>query len=234
MANVLREMVTTIGYAAHCVGTAAQAREALATGHYAVLLLDLNLPDENGLNLAYSLYNKAGSPAVPIIIVSVLSREGIPQPIPFDIVDWINKPIDPQQLSKAIALALWPSTPPCPTVLHLDDDRDMLEVTAAALSGSAIVLKATDLKTARELVQRTTPDVVILDLYLEQGSGLDLLPMLIDQRGRAIPTILYSAHDIGPEAAVMVNAVLIKSRGSMPDIQATIRRVLHRHDKESI
>lgn len=233
MANVLREMVTTIGYAAHSVGTAAQARAALATGQYAVLLLDLNLPDESGLNLAYSLRNGHDSPGVPIIIISVLARTGIPQPIPFDIVDWINKPIDPQQLSRAIALALWPSTQLCPTVLHLDDDRDVLEVTAAALAGSARVLRASDLATARELVQSDMPDVVILDLHLEQGSGLDLLPMLIDDKGRAIPTILYSAHDVGPDAAAMVDAVLIKSRGSFPDLQATIRRVLHRHDRET-
>ena len=32
MANVLREMVTTIGYAAHCVGTAAQARSEATKG----------------------------------------------------------------------------------------------------------------------------------------------------------------------------------------------------------
>ncbi|MFZ2997610.1 CHASE3 domain-containing protein [Sphingobium sp.] len=232
MVGVLCDMVSAIGFTAHCVGSAAQAREALEKHSYSALLLDLNLPDENGLNFAHRLYSEIGYSVMPVIIVSGQAREGLAQPIPFDIVEWIEKPVDPRRLESAIELALRPSSIARPTILHLDDDRDVLEITAAALGPTARVLRASDLATARALIQSDMPDVVILDLHLAQGSGLDLLPMLIDHHGRAIPTILYSAHDVGPDAARMVDAVLIKSRGSFPDLRATIRRVLDRHDTD--
>ncbi|MET3825311.1 hypothetical protein ABIC16_001004 [Sphingomonas sp. PvP055] len=46
------------------------------------------------------------------------------------------------------------------------------------------------------------------------------------RRGPAIPTIIFTAHEIAPEAARKVDAVLVKSRETLPDLRATVRRIL--------
>jgi len=226
MAETLRQMVVAIGHRAQCVGTAAEARAALASGTYSALLLDLNLPDESGLSLARTLRTRDGHSTLPIIIVSGLIRNGTVKGAPLDVVDWLEKPVDPSRLAAAVRRAVARSGSLRPVILHLDDDKDILDIVESALTPDARVIKATDLAMARRILETESPDAAILDLHLVEGSGLELLPMLTDEDGIAVPTIIFSAHDVGPAAANRVSAVLVKSRGSLPDLKATVDRIL--------
>ncbi len=165
--------------------------------------------------------------------MSASSPEGLGDALPLDIVDWIQKPLDPSRFELALRTALSRSGTKRPTILHLDDDPDVLDVVATGLQPEARILKATSLAAARTLLQTISPDVAILDLQLEDGSGLDLLPMLMDEKGLAIPTIVYSAQDISADAARQVDAVLVKARGSLPDLAATVRRVVRQRADEA-
>jgi PAS domain S-box-containing protein len=231
-ACLLKEAVAAAGYVADVVSTAEAARSALANGNYAALLLDLNLPDENGLHLANALRTDDGSTSIPIIIVSAAVR-GADSPVPFGFVDWIEKPVDARRLADAINIAVSRSGAIRPTILHLDDDRDVLDITSALFGGDARLLKVSDLASARTLLEHETPDVAILDLHLVDGNGLDLLPHLVDANGVAIPTIVYSAYNVSADIAAQVDAVLIKSRRSLPDLKATIRRILRAQKEET-
>ncbi len=226
MAATFESMVAEFGYRAERVTNARDARAALERRCFAALLLDLRLPGESGLALAQSLRTADGGSSLPIIIVSALDRTQVDDPVPFDLVDWLVKPVDPRLLARAIDTATGRSGSPRATILHVDDDPDVLSLTETALHRDARVLKATDLASARVLLETERPDIAILDLHLPEGSGLQLLPMLVDADGLAIPTIIFSAHEIAPDAARMVDAVLVKSRGSLPDLRATVRRIL--------
>jgi CheY-like chemotaxis protein len=114
-----------------------------------------------------------------------------------------------------------------PVVLHVDDDRDILEVTRQALD-TVEVVPVESLAAAREALARRRPDLVILDLGLPDGNGLDLLPLLTEEDGRTIPVIIYSAQDMDREAAPAVQAVLIKSRMSLTQLARTVRRLAPR------
>ena len=70
--------------------------------------------------------------------------------------------------------------------------------------------------------------VVILDLGLPDGNGLDLLPELTDEDGRTIPVVIYSAQDMDRQAAPAVQAVLTKSRMSLTQLARTVRRLTRR------
>ena len=67
-------------------------------------------------------------------------------------------------------------------------------------------------------------DFVVLDLMLSQASGLDLLPELRDRDGNAIPVILYSARAANGASAAQVQAALIKSRTSIDNLIAILRK----------
>lgn len=87
---------------------------------------------------------------------------------------------------------------------------------AAAAEGRAAVDRAIELSGAQRPVV----------LHLDEESGLELLPMLTDKDGPVRPTIIFSAHGVSAVAANQVSAALVKSRGSLPDLKATIRRIL--------
>ena len=55
--------------------TLARARELLATGHVDLVLLDVRLPDGNGLDLATELRDNASRPKVMVLSASVLPNE---------------------------------------------------------------------------------------------------------------------------------------------------------------
>jgi DNA-binding NtrC family response regulator len=137
------------------------------------------------------------------------------------------------RLTQAIRSACARGDGEAPAILHLDDDRDTLAVTAAALGAEARILSARSIEEAHAILAAESVALAIIDLHLEGASGLDLLPALVDARGVAIPTILYSGQRIGVEAAGKVDAVLVKAPGSLPDLKATIHRMLQRAEAPS-
>jgi CheY-like chemotaxis protein len=112
-----------------------------------------------------------------------------------------------------------------PTLLHIDDDPDVLRVVASAFEGRARVTSAETLDDARELLSGCGFDLIILDIALRQGSGLELLPQIAALPCRA-PVVLFTAQDADPQLASHADAVLTKSRASLQLLVETVERLL--------
>lgn len=113
-----------------------------------------------------------------------------------------------------------------PTILQIDDDEDLVRVVAAAFEGEARVIRANGIASARAALEIEPPDIVVLDIGLPDGSGLDLIPRLVDLAGEPLPTIVFTAQDCPADLRGRVEAVLIKSRSSIPTLRETIRRIV--------
>lgn len=111
-------------------------------------------------------------------------------------------------------------------ILHVDDDLDILSVTESAFAGRAIVRPATSLHSARAALASETFDLVVLDLGLPDGPGLELLPELRNGVDEPVPVIIFSARDCEPGLGRLVDAVLTKSRTNLDDLVNTAERVL--------
>lgn len=109
-----------------------------------------------------------------------------------------------------------------PTILHVDDDPDMLTVVASMFEGKAQVHSTPSVAEARGLVRRHRYDGAILDVGLLDGCGTDLAMPLRKQSG-AIPIILFTAQEVG--AADEIDLVLVKSRASL---ELLVREMLER------
>lgn len=221
-ARVLAEMVAQEGYDADVAATARDALTMARAGRYALGLVDLHLPDADGVSLIRALKAGEDTRAMPVIVVSGDVARGKVRGRSLEVADWMEKPVDPSRLRLAVqALARADAKP---FVLHVDDDRDILEVTRQALT-SVEVRGVESLAEAREALRDRRPDLVILDLGLPDGHGLDLLPELTDEEGRTIPVVIYSAQDTDRQAAPAVQAVLTKSRMSLTQLARTVRRL---------
>ncbi|HEY0314738.1 MAG TPA: ATP-binding protein [Sphingomonas sp.] len=225
-ADLIRGILERDGCLVDGVGSAREAQQAARTGRYDGLILDMALPDGSGLEVVRALRRRADTRLLPIIMISGVVDEGAAGTAALEVIDWIDKPVDQERLVRAVRRAIAHSAATRPTLLHIDDDLDMLEVTATALADQGRMVRATTIASGREMLAMHTPDIVILDVALPDGSGLELLPDLLQADGSAIPTIIYSATDVLPEVRGQVDAVLVKSLRSLPNLAQTIRRLL--------
>ena len=220
-AKVLQDMLALEGFVADVASSGRQGLSLARARSYDAALIDLNLPDADGIALIRSLRARPETRGLPVVMVSGDVGRGMARGRSLEVIDWMEKPFDQNRVHSAVeAISRAGSRP---RVLHVDDDRDILEVTRAALSGAADVIPAENLETARRLVAQDRPDLVILDLGLPDGSGLDLLPDLVDASGRSIPVVVYSAQELDAATAPAIEAVLTKSRMSLTQLALTVR-----------
>jgi PAS domain S-box-containing protein len=228
-ALILKETLERDGFAVDVVASAAEAEAALGVANpYRALVLDLVLPDRHGLALIRSLRGAPDTRELPIVVVSAQAELGRNQAGALDVIDWMEKPVDVMRLRRAVAAALARNPAARATILHVDDDPDILAVTAAALASCGEVVSVDSLAAARGFLAARTPNLVVLDLALGDGSGLNLLPELNDANGMPIPVLIFSAHDIDSSALSRVAAVLTKSRTTLPNLAEAVRRLVAR------
>lgn len=209
---------------ADVVDTAAAIMTAFAQQHYVALLLDYHCLGDNP-RLLHEIHSDPSLRTLPVIAIAGGEEPGA-KLASLDVVDWIPRPLDATRLNTALASVMARARHAMPLILHVDDDTDTLEITAAALEGRARMARATDLASAREMIARDRPDVVIVDLGLPDGCGEQLLGELGGEA--AIPVIIYSAQERNGAFANEVAAVLTKSRRSLSTLVETINDILVR------
>jgi CheY-like chemotaxis protein len=222
VAMVLADLLDGAGVTSDRAATAAAALEMTGAKRYRALLLDIGLPDMDGLELVRRLRAVEASRDLPVIVVSGHSRgvAGSWQGQALSILDWIQKPVDPDRLGKALQAAL--ELRARPRILHVEDDLDIIQVTQALLEGDTEYHYATTLAQARQALLQGGFDLLLLDLTLPDGSGLDLL----DAVGADAKVILFSGQESGPDATRNVAAALTKASTSSDKLLAAIQRVL--------
>ncbi|MBI3771948.1 MAG: PAS domain S-box protein, partial [Gammaproteobacteria bacterium] len=226
VAHILADMVQQEGVVCDIAASAAGARSLLAKHAYRLMLLDLTLPDADGLVFLQELRANVTTAKLPVIVVSGRAQEGR---VAFSgdaltVVDWIQKPIGKQRLAQALQDAL--SRTKRPHILHVEDDSDIVQIVQVLLDGVADMTYVNSLQNARQQLADQNFDLVILDLALVDGSGLELLAEL---KGRC-PVLIFSAQIPDRNITDQVAAALIKSMTSNAQLLGTIRRILNVED----
>jgi PAS domain S-box-containing protein len=229
IAKLLVLMLQQDGYDVDIAHDAAEARRWLTQRRYSAMTLDLILPGQDGLSLLRELREDAASRHLPVVVVSARAEEGRDQLNggAIGVIDWLIKPIDQDRLMDAVRNAARGATSERPRILHVEDDVDLRRVVAAILERAAEVTHAQDLAEAREKLNRQKFDLVVLDLALPDGSGVELLPHL-GTLSPPTPVIIFSAHEVDGPIAARVASVLVKSQTSNRDLLEKIQGVLRR------
>ncbi len=211
------------GFTTEIAASGREARLLLEKNRYDVMTLDLLLPDEDGLSLLHDLRARAETRSLPVVVVSVLAdrRRGEWTGNAVALVEWIQKPADWPSLAEAIRRVIGAARGNRRRILHVEDDPDVLAIASTLLREEAQVVQAVTLKEARERLEQEAFDLVLLDVELPDGSGLELLPLL------RVPVVVFSAHEITRRWAESMAAVLLKSRATNEKLLETIRGLLH-------
>ena len=228
-AIVLCDRLREAGFLADVALTADEAVTRVATVSYVAILVDLQLPEGDGISLIKQL---RAQPQIYNTLLVVLSADLSPahdeaQPSTLlNILDWLDTPIDVGRLVRVLDRPIVRNGNTRPRILHVDSDPELLRVVANALGAKAEVMSVDSIDEARRALAANRFDVAVLDVALASGSGFELLHELRDSEGDAIPLVVFSPQDANPVSAVQVRAALIKSRTSIDKLVATLRKRL--------
>jgi PAS domain S-box-containing protein len=228
VAQVLVRLLKRAGYDADVARSAAIAKELLAKHTYAAMTLDLMLPDQHGIAFLQELRAREETKHLPVVIVSgaLETADGEFDIEALNIVDWQPKPVDTERLTQVLRQSACASAHPgIPRLLYAEDEADLVSLVRANLDGIADVHGASSVAGARRLLRAQPFDVVLLDLTLSDGSGLELLPLIQEL---AIPLVIYSVDQVDTDLAHRVAATLVKSRTTPAQLAEIVTSAIRR------
>jgi PAS domain S-box-containing protein len=205
--------------------TVAEAKKLLAMNNYHVLLLDLILPDQDGISFIRELRSKEETRVLPIIVISMIAETGrsLLNGEAFSVLDWLEKPIQFDKLLRAIEHIRKKTHPNLPNVLHVEDDPDTFEVVRNLLENHANVVSASTIPETIDKLKNLKFDLVILDLILPDGNAEELLPLIAEYK---LPVIVYSSIELDKSVSSVVKHVLVKSKTSNEQLVNLIKHEL--------
>ncbi len=205
-----------------------EAIHKININNYDAITLDLMIPGGNGINILQVLRNNKATMEVPVIVVSAFVDK-IKNEVAceaFGMVDWLEKPIDNSKLVQAIKASLAGQNNESGNILHIEDDPDITAIVLSLLDNDFNVINAGTLSQAKKLINNNTYDLVLLDIGLPDGSGLDILPLL-DDDNHQIPVIIFSAQDVPKETNSKVLMTLVKSKTNNEYLLKQIKKAIH-------
>ncbi len=225
IATLLNMLLQQDGFETSIARNAQQAKDMLAGEEFDFMTLDLGLPDQDGISLIQELRADQKTRELPIVVVSAKAIEG-KKALNGDaigIIDWLQKPIDPDRLRDRLRFAARCASGSKPRILHVEDDPDVVNVVASLADDTGEFTAVATLREAKRILDEQHFDLVILDLILPDGAGEDLLPYMKRKNGTTPSVIVFSAKDSSLEMAEGIEAALLKSRSTNEDLLDAIR-----------
>ncbi|MBI4386283.1 MAG: response regulator [Elusimicrobia bacterium] len=105
--DMYRQGLTALGYEVTCASNAQKAKEALGRSKPDIILMDIMMPDQDGISLTRELRAQAETSDIPIVVVSGLSDAAtLNDALLFGAVDYLVKPFDVDILKNKLERAL--------------------------------------------------------------------------------------------------------------------------------
>ncbi len=199
----LKEAFETADYAPTLCETAAAARKALAAGPFAVIVLDVLLPDADGVAFLAELRSQPLTAHIPVLFLSTEAevRDRI-RGMTSGADDYVGKPYDrayvvsrAQELVRAREKR--PTDKVTPVILVVDDSATFRETLKAILetAGYTVLLAATGEEGLR-IAAASRPDAIVVDAGLPGIDGATLVRRTkLDAALRLTPCLLLTASE---------------------------------------
>jgi PAS domain S-box-containing protein len=193
------------------------ARHLLASCHYDAMILDL--PEQDSTSFVRELEPPEAN--TPLILISTSATTGCDalESAQSRIVKYLDKPVIQQRLVETVLLCIQQHHSQTHRILHIEDDEDIISLVGALLDDTWEVIPARTVAEARRLLAEYKYDLVLLDIGLPDGSGIDLLPEI---KSLDYPIVLLSEEDSIEIALFRFDAKLVKSYTSSAELLKTL------------
>ncbi len=233
----LKEAFEAAGFVTRLCASAAEAREAIEHGVFAVLVLDVLLPDADGVDLLAEVRRGVRAPGIPIMLLSTEAevRDRI-RGLETGADEYIGKPYDAAYVvARAKELIRTRATGPLPdariVVLVIDDSVTFREGLKDALesAGYAVVTAGTGEEGLR-VAADVRPGAILVDGMLPGIDGATVVRRIrLDAVLRGTPCLLLTAsEERGAELRALDSGVdaFVRKDEDMSVIHARLAAIL--------
>jgi signal transduction histidine kinase/DNA-binding response OmpR family regulator len=219
-ALALREQLRPVGFATDFAYSESDALTRAVATQYHAILVDIHLPDGDGVSLIVRLRALPQYRDTPIIVVSGDPNRGRDdsRSSKLNVLDWLNKPVDFDRLVRLLPKPAVHEASRRPRILHVDESNGVVH----ALGEIGEVVTVNSVEEARRALKAGDFDLAVLDVALAEGAGPDLFPELRDRNGNVIPVVVFSAGGANLASDAHVKAALARCRTSIDSLVATV------------
>ncbi|HSC82466.1 MAG TPA: response regulator, partial [Pseudomonas sp.] len=200
-----REHLTQLGFAVTAVGSAEEAHEAYVANVFKALVIDLDLPDQDGFDLLETLHRERPLHSCQVVINTGVdvTRQDLQRLRRYSAVVVRKSGDDLQPLSLALQGFLATVREPQvdssglsgKRVLLVDDDvRNIYAMSALLDEMGLTIVPARDGVEALECFARAPFDLILMDMAMPNMDGYTATRVLKEERDCRIPVIALTAH----------------------------------------
>ncbi len=189
---VMRKQLTRAGYVVLDARDGASALHVARTTHPDVITVDLMMPGLDGWSFIERLREEPLLAHIPVVVVSGAPEAGagrLPSEIPV-----VPKGEGQDRILREVGQAL--GSRRGATIVVAEDDDDLRGVLAASLArGGHRVIQARDGGEALAAIDRQRVDLVVLDLWMPNVDGFEVLERIRSAGDATIPVVVVSGGD---------------------------------------
>jgi PAS domain S-box-containing protein len=217
----------SVDAASNGLGALRQARDT----PYDALTLDLQLPDQRGLDLLANIRSRGASHAAPVVGVSMPIASD--RSASFAVTNVLSKPIRSDEILLAMSRFRLESTGKA-NVLVIDDEQIALDLMRATLKSIGIdAICCLDGRVALQEIEQHRPDAIILDLMMPEFDGFQVLDALQQLPSwREVPVFIWTSMLLTDEEyarlAQSARAIISKGGGAIDAMLERAQRSLPR------
>ena len=238
-AKILRDYVTEQGYKCLVAGDGRSgiylAQQYLPKG----ILLDLKLPDIDGMQVLEQLKYSFRTRHIPVEIISGHSKEKA-EVLQQGAIGLLIKPVSENQLHDVLIKISDISCSEVKTILVIEDDQGNRKATTNLLEnrGIEITSVATGEAGCGEILSRDY-DCVILDLGLPDMTGFEVLEKVSEDTNSVLPPfIIYTGKEISDDEQKALqkysSTIVIKGVGSAERLLDDVSLFMHNIESKQI
>lgn len=210
----IQKMFENIGYNVDIAVSAEETRKMLDLNTYELMTLDVFLPDENGLLLLNEIKNSPKTKDLPIIVISASENDYTAFNLDDKIVAWLKKSFNNADLKNTINQIMIKQKKSKVSVLHVENNEDLLDIIASTLEDYANVTKVSNLFYAERIVKEFVFDIIILDYKFQEEDCENLVHIIKNSSNKNAKLVLFSAYEIHSSLSKMFDLVLCKTKVS--------------------
>jgi len=210
----IQKMFDKLNYQSDVALSAKEAEHFFSLKEYDLMTLDLVLPDKNGLDLLDEIRNNKSTKNLPVIVITASEKDAAGLNLKHEIVDWLEKSFELEELEKSIEKIMNQKNATRVNILHIEDDEDILKIISEALKDVANVTKVNNLPDAKNIINESCFDIIILDYKFPDGSCEELFDVIQNTSNKNADLVIFSAYEISQSLTDKVDAVILKTKVS--------------------
>ena len=191
----IAEHVLEKDYNVTCAKSGMEGIDILKSNDIDLVLLDLYMPEMNGMDVLAKIREDASISAVKVVILTSSGmKTDVTEAIRLGALDFIKKPFFPTEFLDRIKKVL--NIAKKDNILVVDDDKMNLAIVHKMLGIRYDVTCVSSGMDAISYLNNNVPDMILLDLHMPEMNGLEVLEKIREQDNLSdIPVVFLTADN---------------------------------------